>query len=53
VPSPFFQKNHKSEKKRQKCKGILSINMEEKIGMQATSNYSLPSGQVTIPKISR
>jgi hypothetical protein len=50
VPSPFFQKNHRSEKK---CEGISFIYTEEKIGMQATRNYSLPSGQVAIPKISR
>jgi hypothetical protein len=48
MPSPFFQKNHRSKKKGQKYEEISFIYTEEKIGMQATRNYSLPSGQVAI-----
>jgi hypothetical protein len=48
-----FPKKSQIWKKRQKCEGISFIYTEEKIGMQATRNYSLPSGQVAIPKISR
>jgi hypothetical protein len=50
-----FPKKITNLKKRQKCERISFIYTEEKFGMQATRNYSLPSGQVAmaIPKISR